>query len=338
MLELHVWGADQKVSIIDPESIAAAWLLSIHLILQQVDFQIVTSNNTNLAKTGRLPLLLTDDKERIEGYEDIAHYISTNYPTDSTKFVPNQKLLSNDQLVNATLISWMKKTINYVNQYNLYVNTKNYENFTRKLFLLYLPFPMMYNQPLKFYNYACEQVKLIGLGSNSSGFFGVGKSDTEVPDTELINDDDEHQEVAISGLHEKMLLKKNQSKAALKESRNTVKCAAQLHEYIKHIHDLFNELNENSPVDFAHLFRPKKVASSELLLYAYFAALTDPRLPDQFAAEYLKTEFNSFWKFASVICEALNGAMSPDHIRSGEGTERPTLLNEVGSLLGLIRY
>lgn len=345
MIELHVWGVDNKISITSPECIAAAWLLCIHLVPQQVPFLIVTSNNTNLTRTGRLPLLVENDKETqsLEGYADIAEYISSAYPTDSTKFVPDQRLLARDQLANMAFTAWMHKTINYLNQYNLYVNTKNYENYTRKVFLKYLPFPMQYNQPLKFYHQACEQVGLIGLGTNSAGFFGLGghRSTGEEPaETEMTSGgddpDNEKEEVAISALHERMLVTKSKNKAALKESRNSFKCLTLWHSYVKHIHALFGELNEGSPVDFANLFRPKKVSSSELLLYAYFAALTDLRLPDRCVAEYTQREFPAFWKFATVICEALNGAVSPDHFREGRGRERPTLLNEVLLLAGVL--
>lgn len=338
MLELHLWGQNGEISVIDPEGLACAWLLSIHLIPQGIKFKIVTSCNTNLADSGRLPLLMVkkDDKvEKYEGFSSISYHISMEYPTENTKFVPDEKLSARDQLVNLSLISYLDSTVRYVNQYNLYVNTKNYELYTRKLFLTYLPFPMMYNQPLKFYNNACEQVKLIGLGVNKSGIFSM--SGGEVAEVEMVNSEDED-EVAVSALHERVILAKLKSKAALQESRNTFRCLHELGKHINRIELLFKELNPNSPVEFAHLFRSKKVSSSELLLYAYCHCLTYKILPDAFILKYLESKFPAFWKFASTIIEALNSGMAHDTFRNAEGIEVPSLWNQIGYTLGAFLY
>lgn len=342
ILELHVWG-DKEISIIEPECIAAAWLLSIHLVPQKVQFKIVKSNNTNLAESERLPLLIApwaNSYRKVEGFTEIADYISTQYPLDSTKFVPDGKLTSKDQLVNSCLQSYIKKSLHNVHQYNLYVNTKNYENYTRKLFLHYLPFPMMYNQPLKFHRDACEQVKLIGLGNNKSSFFSFGGGDEDdVGDTELVNDDkEESTEVPISALHEKVLLAKSKDKSLMREARNSFKCIALFHSYIKHTIKLFEELNPSLPVEYAHLFKAKKVSSSELLLYAYIYAITFSELPDQSLTDHMKAEFPAFSTFATTITTALQGNVKAEHTRAAKGNEVPSLWNEVGSLVGLILY
>lgn len=337
MLELHVWGSDSRISVINPECLACAWLLSIHLVPQEIPFRIVTSCNTNLADSGRLPLLVKKNSlKKYEGFGDIAYYISKEYPTDSTKFVPDEKLPARDQLVNLSLLSYFSTTMNYINQYNLYVNSQNYECYTRKLFLSYFPFPMMYNQPLKFHAAACEQVKVVGLGINKVGMFSITGAADDVAETELVNDDSDD-EVAISALHEKMLISKSKSKSSLRESRNSLKCLHLLNKYISHIQRLFEELNPNSPVEFAHLFRSKKVSSSELLLYSYFYSLTY-ELPDPFVANYLKLKFPAFWKFASTITEALNSGLARDNFRAPQGPEIPNLWNEVALTVGLLKY
>lgn len=342
MIELHIWGADKQVSIIDPESLASAWLLSIHLTPQQIPYDIVTSCNTNLSDSGRLPLLLVRGNgttRKYEGFSEISHFISEKFPADSTKYVPDVKLSTTDQLANFSLISFLNNTIKYVNQYNLYVNTENYENYTRKLFSSYLPFPMMYNQPLKFFKSASEQVKIIGLGVNKTSLFSFSVGD-ETPETETFNDENEGEqdEVAISSLHEKVMLAKLKDKAILRESRNSLRCLNILGEQISHVERLFKQLNPNSPVDFAHLFRAKKISSSELLLYAYFHSLTFAGLPDNFIANYLKQKSPAFWKFAYTITEALNTSLVPETFRSALGLEVPSLKNEVLYLMSLVRY
>ncbi|SGZ57873.1 CIC11C00000005820 [Sungouiella intermedia] len=338
MLELHVWGLEGEISIIDPESLACAWLLSIHLVPQLINFKIVTSSNTNLSHSGRLPLLLErqDRIRRFEGFSAISDHISTNYASDNTKFVRDEKLSAREQLINLSLISYVDSTIRYINQYNLYVNTQNYELYTRKLFLKYLPFPMMYNQPLKFHNTACEQVKLIGLGVNKIGMFSIHGG--EVAETETINEDEEDELVAISALHEKQIIAKQKSKNALKETRNSLKCLHLLNTYVAKVELLFKELNPDSPVEFAHLFRSKKISSSELLLYAYFCCLTYSELPDTFILKYLEDKFPAFWKFASTIIEALNSGVVKEKFRAPAGVEVPSLWNEIGYTVGAFLY
>ncbi|GEQ67141.1 hypothetical protein JCM33374_g804 [Metschnikowia sp. JCM 33374] len=336
MIELHVWGKS-SISIIDAESRALSWLLCLHLIPQNVDFRIVTSSNTNLADSNRLPLLIVKNEDAVfkyEGYTQISGYICETYPSD-TKFIPDGKLSSFESLVNLTLTTYLTRTLHYVNQYNLYVNSQNYELYTRKLFSKYLPFPMMYNQPLKFYENACEQVKVVGLDINKSSLFSF-TSENQVAETELINDQDSEEEdhVAISSLHEKAIISKEKSKASLRETKNSLRCLGLLNDYVSHVTGIFKELNPEAPVEFAHLFRPKKISSSELLLYSYFYSLTSVALPDRFIAHYLENKFPAFWSFASTITEALNSSLDNNKFRAAEGAEVPSLLNEIKYKLG----
>lgn len=332
-MELHVWGAGTEISVIDPESRASAWLLCLHLAPQGVPFKIVPSCNTNLASTHRLPLLLVKKNKRVskyEGYSHISNYISETYPTD-TKFIPNGHLSPYELLVNLALVTYISHTIQYINQHNLYANSKNYELFTRKLFSSYLPFPMMYNQPLQLHAAACSQLKLIGLGSSRGGFFSSA--------TEAVDDDsDTDDTVAISALHEKVMLAKQKNQGLFKESKMSLRCLHKLNEYVSHVILLFEELNTDSPVEFAHVFRLKRISSSELLLYAYFQSLTDARLPDPFVAKYLEMKFPAFWQFASTITEALNETLVEERFRAPLGAEIPSLWNEVGYQLGIYDY
>lgn len=342
MLELHVWGKSTKIGVIDPEGLACAWLLSIHLVPQNVRFTIVTSCNTNLSGSGRLPLLLEKKNgklARLHGFGEISNYISKNYPAENTKYVPDDRLSSADQLVNIALMTYVNSTLQYINQYNAYINTQNYELYTRKLFTLYLPFPMMYNQPLRLHHEACDQVRSVGLGPSRTGMLGFGSS--EVADTELVDNNEtniEDSEVALTTLHEKVIIAKLKNKASLAEAKNKLRCLNLLQTYVGHVEGLFRQLNPNSPVEFAYLFRSKKISSSELLLYAYCYCLTLPELPDQFVANFLLSKFPAFWKFASTIIEALNTGVSPDMFREAEGAEVPNLWNEVAYQLGMILY
>lgn len=335
-MKLHVWGKGTEVSIIEPECLAAAWLLSIHLLPQNVDFEIVTSNNTNIGTTGRLPVLIDNNGNKHETFYSIASFISNQYPTENTKFVPDQKLSDQDQFINLMLMSYLDTSFKFIHQYNLYVCTANYELYTRKLFGQYLPFPMMYRQPNRLHEIACEQVRHIGIGINRSGLLQLGSS--EVYEDEDEDDLDANDKVAVSALHEKVLLAKKKGKFALKEARNSLKCLHLLGEQASHIQSLFTELNPDSPVQYAHMFRAKKVSSSELLLYSYIACMTSLELPDQFVARFMEAKFPALWTFSQTISMALNSTLLIDKFRAPIGAEVPSLWNEAGRLAGMIQY
>lgn len=334
-LELHVWGREGDVSILDPESRACAWLLFLHLSPTDTPFSVVTSCNTNVADTKKLPVLVVHEdkiKNTHEGFYSIVEYVSTLYPSES-KFIPTNRLNASELLINLTLTKYIESTFHCIHQYNLYVNTRNYELFTRKQFSKLLPFPMYYNQPLKLHQNACEVVKIVGLGASSAGFFGLSGA---IPDTETVkgadDDDDEYDKsntVAISALHEKAMLAKDKNKALLRESRMGLRCLNLLDEYVNHVIALFKELNPESPVEFAHLFRPTKISASELLLYSHIYSMAHSDLPDRFIYKYLKEKFPSFMLFYATITEALNASMTSDKFREPVADEIPSFFNEV---------
>ena len=105
------------------------------------------------------------------GYRSIVSYLSSRYGNGNT--IP---LLENDKLLDDSLISFLETKLEALNKYNLFSNSKNYENYTRKLFSKFFPFPMMYNQALNFYNEAQRQVQLLGLGETKSSFLNFTSS------------------------------------------------------------------------------------------------------------------------------------------------------------------
>ena len=72
MPQLHVWGYKDNVSLIEPECIACISFLAS----TGTPFEIVFSNNTNLSPVNRLPILVTENGEKISGYRDIVHKVS----------------------------------------------------------------------------------------------------------------------------------------------------------------------------------------------------------------------------------------------------------------------
>lgn len=357
MLQLHVWGKDNEISIISPSCIASAYLLNQVLTPQNIEFEIIPSNNTNLSDINQLPVLIDNEtKEKYNGYNEIIRFIESKYLSTSTKlslvsYLPSDSLKTTEEkLINKGLINLLINKFEYINQYNLYLNNKNYENYTRKLFSSYLPFPMMYNQPSKYYAQAQEQVKILGLSKQKVSFFDFTTGTNEqgsidVAPTELINDEDDEDDeegdedganVAISSLHERQLLKKSKSKQVLKESRNSMKCLILITQYIERFKTIFQHQQRDSDEEFGFIFNNQNPSSSEILFYAYIFCLTYEKLPDRFIFNYLKLKQDYTLKY---ITEIMNkNQISKNKFRNPIGNEIPSLTNEVKYWIGSIEY
>lgn len=319
MLELHVWGYKREISVVFPECLAAAWLLAQSF--KKDSFKIVTLSNTNLSKTGVLPILKTEN-ESYEGYEAIINFVLENSANTGD-------ILQSRDLTQSALILLIDQKLIRVHQFNLYSNLKNYEGYTRKLFKNYLPFPMMYNQPLKLYNIAQEQVSTAGLLPSSPGLFGVLSSGVHD------DADDETSEVALSALHERQMTAKSNKRELLRQSKNSLKCLNYLGEILDDIVNLQGQLNSGETEDkFGLLFGSSKISVAEILLYAYIHALTFPQLPDRAINDYIKLRHPSFAVFAETKIKELNSALDAATFEGPSSSQAPSLLNEIKYRLG----
>lgn len=293
MMELHIWG-DDTVSIISPECLATCWLASM---VSGID--IITSCNTNLSKSGKLPVLITDQNQ-YEGYIEISQFICDNFKVDQLES-PNDLSPAN-QLIDLSVINTIETKLRLINQYNLYIVTANYENVTRKLFKNYLPFPMMYNQPLKFYNIAQEEVKLIGIGK-PKGFLGFGSGDT---------DDDLDKTIPLSKLHEQQILSKNKEKLSIRESKNLFRACGLLDKIIGDITEIYkvNQLG---------------LTRSKVLLLAYIHTLTTD-LPDKSLLSIIQNH-EDFYKECQISIKSFNDSLKP--LKPCSPSQSPNLLNEI---------
>lgn len=296
MTTLYIWGTAATASAIFPECQAAVWLADDAT-------EVVAANNTNLLAVGELPVMISDS-DRYQGYVAIASQFGLEFSLE-------------DRALVQLLLDKMLAVCNYV----YFINSRNYEGYTRKQFARYFPFPMMYNQPLQFYGWAQHQAQYAGLSTNKGGFFSFDV----VGPTEYVNDDndddndaktaeDEKDLPAMSRLHERQLVKKSQTKAALKEANNAAKCLHLLDEVLAPL------------TDAAQL----KVVYP--LLVAYIHSLTNADLPDQFAATYLNNNYADLVSQAQV--QAKQWQLALKLIRDPVGLERPSLVNEIRYCLG----
>lgn len=289
---LHVWGSDGAISVIEPECLAAAWLL----LGVDTRLQVITSNNTNLSPTHTLPLMINDAGEEFCGYPQIYKAVRGK-PLD---------------LIEYSLICYITEKLRPINQYNLYIKTDNYEKFTRRLFKHYFPFPMMYNQPLKFYYNAQELAQTVGLNTDKRGFLLFGSTETET-----INEDTEEAEpVAISSLHEQQLIRKLKQKQSLLETRYTLKCLTLILQYLDIIQEFYTD-NE------------RDLAGADLILWAYLQLLTLESLPDPFVASHLEANHPDTLQHFKTEAKRLNEALTTAAFRKPIGAEAPSLWNEI---------
>ena len=359
MLQLHVWGKDYEISIISPSCIASAFLLNQILTPQNIEFEIIPSNNTNLSNINQLPILIdTITNKQYNGYNQIVEFIEWEYllSNDCFKNLQEQEQeQKQEKLINKGLINLLINKFEYINQYNLYLNNKNYENYTRKLFSFYLPFPMMYNQPSKYYAQAQEQVKILGLSKQKVSFFDFTTGNNEqgsidVAPTELINDEDDEDDeegdedganVAISSLHERQLLKKSKSKQVLKESRNSMRCLILINQYIERFKEIFHlqqqqQDQQNEDKEFGFIFNNLKPSSSEILFYGYIFCLINENIPDRFIFNYLKLKHKYILEFVEKFIN--NNKINENKFRNPIGKEIPNLINEIKYWIGTIDY
>ncbi|KAG7195457.1 uncharacterized protein KQ657_003219 [Scheffersomyces spartinae] len=330
-MKLHIWGQGIEPSVISPECIASAWLIC--QVLDSTEFQIVTSNNTNISDIGKLPVLITKDDGKLNGYEDIANYLLKG---DNLK---GKIIKAEDQVLDFTLMHFLQTRFDALNKYNLYGDTKNYEIYTRKLYPKFLPFPMIYNQPSKLHTEALEQAQLFGLGSKSLGFLGflglAKTSDEIIPDTEYINssqDNDEEEEdydhddgkeqKPISSLHEAQLIQKSKKKALLKETRTSIKCMNLLGKYLGQL----TILSEKNEFKFG---TSERITPSELLFLAYMYALTYDGLPNRFLFQYLSTQKKHILDSVKVPIQDFQKNMEFSTFTQPSSSESPSLWNEI---------
>lgn len=347
-----MWGTGSNISIISPECIASAWLLRLCCFPKGIPFEIVASSNTNLADSNRLPVMIIRESpqssivQKYEGYLNIVEYVSREIvpkerETELEFILDNYLADSLSQLANKGFLSYLENSLSIINEFNLFINNDNYERYTRKLFQNYLPFPMMYNEPLKLSQSAKANCESKGLYS-STNILGF-RSSKDVAQTEHLNDEStEEQEadpVALSGLHERQLTAKVKKKQLYDESRQSLNCLVATKNYMDKITSLFelleyrnHQLNLFSKDDTkTNLF-----SSSELFLYALFYCMCHHDIPDKFIFDYINVRYTEITKKLFFKASYLNNLLysTPNIFRNPRGNEVPSLWNEIKYISG----
>lgn len=147
---IHMWGLEEKPSLISPESIGLYWFLNGYYSKVQVahEIEFVFSNNTDLSPNEELPLLVLGDN-KISGFVNIVDYLMQ----DLTSEIDDK----GTALLQSSLLQYTSSDLTVLTNYQLYLNKENYETFTRRHFCRLLYWPMWYNTPLHYRAVARER-------------------------------------------------------------------------------------------------------------------------------------------------------------------------------------
>ncbi|CAI4048111.1 hypothetical protein SKDZ_13G1870 [Saccharomyces kudriavzevii ZP591] len=166
---VHVWGANGKPSLISVESVALVWFIkscdSEEAMNMVKGIQVVFSNNTDLSPDEKLPVLILDDGIKVSGYVNIVQFLEKNEHTAKYEKSRNdEETLQRNRLLEYALLNFIGIEFSRLSDYQLFLNTKNYNEYTKKLFSKLLYFPMWYNTPLQLRSRARENCQEI-IGS-----------------------------------------------------------------------------------------------------------------------------------------------------------------------------
>ncbi|AMD20890.1 HDR148Cp [Eremothecium sinecaudum] len=142
MPTIHLWGYNDKPSLISPDSIALFWLINLF----NIECTVVFSNNVDLSPNKELPVLIKDDGSAICKFDSIVESLWSR----------------NASLLERGLFVFTSERLNRLTDYQLYLNKINYESYTRKVFSHLLYWPMWYNTPLN--NRALAKQKCASIG------------------------------------------------------------------------------------------------------------------------------------------------------------------------------
>ena len=72
---------------------------------QNIEFEIIPSNNTNLSDINQLPVLIDNETKKYNGYNEIIRFIESKYFSTSTKlslvsYLPSDSLKTTKEKVN----------------------------------------------------------------------------------------------------------------------------------------------------------------------------------------------------------------------------------------------
>lgn len=290
---VHMWGLDERPSLISPESVALYWFLNGHYLKTRRDgmrVEIVFSNNTDLSPDEELPLLVHGAR-RVSGFVNIVDYLMSDEE--------NGRDAVGNALLQASLLQFTSTELSRLTEYQLYLNKTNYETFTRRAFCRLLSWPMWYNTPLRYRAVARERCQdLLG---------GLESEDESEPQLEAA-------ELTQSKTFKIAQQTKKLGKQELQNAKHNLQYLGKLSEHFK----LWIQVRERAQSD--------QVIPADLLMWAN--VYVQLQLPDsdkiaKHLSQTLGSDFFNTLQKQLDLCSNLEPAVS----------QRPPLFREQGNLL-----
>lgn len=304
-MELHVWGTPDKLAIIDADCLATIWYMA--LTVPAGKFKIITSSNTDVSRSGKLPTLRVQD-DQYDGVLDIIRYLSEKgYDLD-------ESLSKEQRALNHGLLLYIQDKFQIITDYTLFLNKDNYEKYSRSIFKNYLPFPMQYNTPLHYRSMAKTNCARIGL---------TVEDKTEIEQEMLQNVPTVSKVQQMK--HESMI----EDKLVMKNSVSNMKCLTYLKSQIETITNLQQELGNATRINIFG----DKITTSDLLLLAHLYIETHVNLPDQFITNYLLKLSPGLLETKTSNLQFIQSKLSKIQIESPEFKDSPNLFNTIKYLL-----
>jgi len=303
-MELHVWGTPEELAIIDADCLATIWYMT--LIVPHEKFQIITSSNTDLSKSGKLPTLRSDDGQ-YDGILNIIRYLNElGYDLDAN-------LSKEQRALNHGLLLYIQDKFQIITDYTLFLNKENYEQYSRSIFKNYLPFPMQYNTPLHYRSLAKTNCSRIGL---------TVEDKTEVEQEMLQNVPTVSKVQQLK--HESMI----EDRLTIKNSVSNMKC---LNYFQNSIETIINMQKELGNQDKQNIFG-EGITTADLLFLAHLHIQTNDKLPDQFLTNFLMKLSPKLLETKVNNLQLIQSKSSTLNIQGPTFKDSPNLINSIKHL------
>ncbi|GME67147.1 unnamed protein product [[Candida] boidinii] len=249
---------------------------------------------------------------------DMNNNMNNDSQNDITNLNPNSDSIEY-KILQDGLTEYVVEYCNIITNYCLFVNKENYEQFTRKLFPNYLPFPLQYNSTIEFRNNAIKICESYGLtdsnnhNNNSSGNNTNNDNGTELDEIKLIENNLKNLPV-LNHNHKTSVTNQISELVNRKNYLINLNCIHFTDDFYYQLTKFKKELkinsnsnsNSNTNVNSKFIFSDLPT-TAEILLYSnlYIQTIKND-LPNKFMKIFIEEKYNDFIKRIKLILNNCN--------------------------------
>ncbi|CAG8502104.1 4958_t:CDS:2 [Acaulospora morrowiae] len=165
MLGLYVWGRHWGLASIDPSCLI---IISYLQLLEYDEWGLIECDNPNLSPTGELPVL-KDGLEWIAGVHNIIRHLKKK------DLDADESLSAKQKSESLAFTSFVEENVYDALLFSWYVNSKNYTETIRPLYVKLLAFPICYVVPTQLRDAAKSRLEKYGVVTMGGSGFLVDK-------------------------------------------------------------------------------------------------------------------------------------------------------------------